>query len=291
MTVLDNLPSSPLIDAISDIVIDPSDGLPVMKVGSWAAEKHQLLQAYVAASYGVRMKYKESTLIDLYCGPGKVFDKDSPGIFRDNGVVAAYKKSCEGKNSNGRYRTVIIGDVDKSSLEACKVRLQQLGANVIALHGPSHETVSEAVHCCPKYGLKLAYLDPFRPQDLPFSVLRQLSHIPMIDFIVYYGQMDITRNIDSEFQRVESRFDEFAPGWKQHIDVNAVRKEHARTLFLDYWLSLMENLGFRNAKVKPLLKVDINNAPLYRMILFSGHALAPKLWDSVAQSPQGSFNF
>lgn len=291
MTMTSSLAASVPIEPSPNAITDPRDGLPVMRVGPWAFEKHQLLQDYVAASYGVRMRNAQSTLIDLYCGPGRVFNKNDATDIRDNGVITAYKKSLEGKKPHGKYRTVIIGDADKNSLEACKTRLTELGANVIALHGPSNETVTEAVARCPPYGLKLAYLDPFRPEDLPFSVLNKLSKLRMIDFIVYYGQMDITRNIDSEYHKEISRFDQFAPGWKGEIEVDSMKQENARAQFLEYWLSLMQTLGFEHARTKPLMTLDKNNAPLYRMILFSSHALAAKLWNSVAQSPQSSFDF
>ena len=274
-----------------DTLLDPIDGLPIMPVGSWAFEKHKLLRDYVAISYGVRMRRKQSTLIDLYCGPGRVYDKSNLEDIRDNGVIAAYKQSMEGKSDYGKYQRVIIGDSDQDALEACTKRLEKLGANVIALHGTSIETVDEAIRNCSKYGLKLAYLDPYKPEDLPFTVLKKLATLSMMDFIIHYGQMDITRNIDAEYQKSVSRFDEFAPEWKEVINVNGIKKEQARALFFEHWLSLMQGLNLKHAKTKPLMKFDKNNAPLYRMVLFSAHPLAKQFWDSVAKSHQGSLDF
>lgn len=270
----------------------PDDGLPIMKVGSWAFEKHKLLADYVAASYGVRQKCSQSVLIDLYCGHGRVFDRAAPNDIRDGGTLVAYKKSLEGKRSYGAYQTVIIGDADLTALESCRDRLHAAGAkNVIALHGTAEETAEQAVARCPKYGLKLAYLDPYRPEDLPFSVLKTLSRLKMVDFIVHYGQMDITRNIDAEYFKPNSRFDLVAPGWKAVVKVDKMSPENARTRFLEYWASLMQNLGFQHARQMPLMTVDINNAPLYRLVLFSGHPLASTLWNDIAKPAQGSLDF
>lgn len=272
--------------------VDPDDGLPIMGVGTWAFEKHRLLAHYVGASYGVRQRNSVSTLIDLYCGPGRVYDRDNPTDIRDGGVVAAYRESTRGKSSNGTFSHIIIGDVDSEAVDACAARLNALGAkSVHRLYGPSTETVNQAISLCPSQGLKLAYLDPYKPEDLPFYVLSRLASKRMIDFVVYYGQMDVTRNIAQEYSKSPSRFDDFAPGWKSALDLNSMRQETARSLFFDYWLSLMQNLGFKHARQKPLMTLDINNAPLYRMVLFSSHSLAQRLWDSVAKSPQGELEF
>src|SRR3546814_9935157 len=97
----------------------------MMGVGSWAFEKHRLLSHYVGASYGVRQKGPISTIIDLYCGPGKVYDRDNTTDIRDGGVVAAYRESLRGKHPNGTFSHIIIGDTDAASVDACAARLQE----------------------------------------------------------------------------------------------------------------------------------------------------------------------
>src|SRR3546814_603128 len=218
--------------------------------------------------------------------------RDNTTDIRDGGVVAAYRESLRGKHPNGTFSHIIIGDTDAASVDACAARLQEMGAkNVHKLYGASVDTVVQAISLCPSKGLKLAYLDPYKPEELPFVVLSQLATQKMMDFVVYYGQMDITRNIAQEYTKYPSRFDAFAPGWKNVINVKSMRQQAARSLFFEYWLSLMQNLGFKHARQKPLMTLDINNAPLYRVVLFSSHGLAHRLWDSVAKSPQGELDF
>src|SRR3546814_1495676 len=123
--------------------------------------------------------------------------------------------------------------------------------------------------------------------DVCSADLSQLATQKMMDFVVYYGQMDITRNIAQEYTKDPSRFDAFAPGWKNVINVNSMRQQAARSLFFEYWLSLMQNLGFKHARQKSLMTLDTKNAPLYRLVLFSSHGLAQLLRLSVAKSTQG----
>lgn len=268
--------------------LDPDDGLPMMPVGEWSFRKHKLVTDYVAASYGVRCKQPENTLIDLYCGPGRVYNKDNPNLIGDSGVIAAYKESI--RRGRGAYTNVVIGDTDRDALNACEQRLLTLGANVTALHGRSTDTVDEAVRLGRRRGLKLAYLDPFDIETLPFSVIERLSSLQMLDFIIYYAQMDVTRNLDLEYARGHSRFDDFAPGWRDHIDVQGMTQFAGRIAFLQYWLSLVGKLGFKHSREKPLLTSAERNAPLYRMVLFSKHPLAENLWNDIAKSPQGKLD-
>jgi three-Cys-motif partner protein len=261
----------------------------MMPVGEWTFRKHKLVTDYVAASYGVRSNQSENTLIDLYCGPGRVYNRDNPTQVGDGGVIAAYKEAA--RRGKGVYTTVVIGDSDREALDTCEQRLLSLGANVTALYGKSVDTVDEAVRLGRRKGLKLAYLDPFDIETLPFSVIQRLARLSMLDFIIYYAQMDVTRNLDQEYAREHSRFDDFAPGWRQHVDVQGMTQVAGRIAFLQYWLSLLGKLGFKHSREKPLLTSTEKNAPLYRMLLFSRHPLAEDLWNDIAKSPQGKLDF
>lgn len=55
-----------------EIVIDPVDGLPVMKVGPWSEDKHVALSRYVDAARKARAKWPYASFIDLFSGPGRV---------------------------------------------------------------------------------------------------------------------------------------------------------------------------------------------------------------------------
>ncbi len=53
-------------------LVNASDGLPGLVVGSWAKEKLYYVQRYCRIfSTGMKGRWKNLVYIDLYCGPGK----------------------------------------------------------------------------------------------------------------------------------------------------------------------------------------------------------------------------
>jgi three-Cys-motif partner protein len=257
------------------------DGFPsgkVLEVGDWSIEKHQLLRRYVGASWAARRKWPKRGFIDLFCGPGRTRIKGSD-IETDGGAVVAWRQT---KLNSVEFSDVIIGDVDQDSLVSCEKRLLALNAPVTALLGPAEQTVDEAIKRLPPNGLHLAYLDPFNMEHLPFSIIERLAKVRKIDIVVHFSVMDLQREIELDFLRDESRFEAFAPGWKQHVDVTGLTKQQARNAFVKYWLGLVESLGFQYSKEMPLM-TNSNNGPLYRMMFLMRDQLPGRLWGDVAR--------
>ena len=250
----------------------------VLEVGDWSIEKHHLLRRYVGASCAARRKWPKRGFIDLFCGPGRTRVKGTD-VETDGGAVVAWRQA---KLNLVEFTDVIIGDIDKDSLLACEKRLLALNAPVTALLGPAEQTVDEAIKRLPANGLHLAYLDPFNMEHLPFTVIEKLATFRNIDIVVHFSVMDLQREIELDFLRDASRFENFAPGWKKHVDVSGLTKHGARIAFVKHWLSLVESLGFRCSKEMPLM-TNSKNGPLYRMMFLMRHPLAERLWDEIAR--------
>ena len=116
-------------------------------------------------------------------------------------------------------------------------------------------------------------------KELSWSVFEPLLGFGHIDFIVHFSQADLTRNLDLYFTQDPSPLDAVAPGWRNHVQ--RTERVQMRGRFFQYWASLFAARGFKIAKTVPLV-VNSRSAPLYRLVLFSRHPLAHKLWDSVA---------
>ena len=109
----------------------------------------------------------------------------------------------------------------------------QEGANSTVLSGPAVETARQAVQLVPqRSSLCLAYLDPYSLEHLSFDFIRTLATLPRIDFAVHFSTMDLTRNVEAEFER--GRFDEAIPGWADAVDPTMVTKRKLREVVFDY---------------------------------------------------------
>lgn len=262
---------------------DPRPGLPILEIGTWSREKHDLLRRYVGASSAARKKWPDCSFIDLFCGPGRVRVRNTPDE-ADGGAVVAWRQAAD---TQSPFTQVIVGDLDTIAANSCGQRLTALGAPVSVLHGAAEETVEEAAKLATPRGLHLAYLDPYNLGHLPFSVIERLAKFKNIDILVHFSVMDLQREIDLDFERDASRFESFAPNWRDHVDVSKLTQQRAREEFITYWLKLVSNLGFSCSREKPLL-TNSNNGPLYRMMFLMRHKLAEKLWNDIAKPMQTS---
>ena len=64
-----------------------ADGLPASEVGAWTEEKHERLRKYIDSSHGARRKYSNRAYLDLYCGPGRSWIRET-GAFVDGSPLA-----------------------------------------------------------------------------------------------------------------------------------------------------------------------------------------------------------
>ena len=261
-------------------LLDPDDGLPLSPAGDWAKEKHRLLQEYVDASWGARRRWGRSTFIDLYSGPGRQYVEETDELINGSPLVA-----WAASNLNpAPFAEVLVSDREDYA-RACEKRLQRLHAPVTFTAVDAGEAAIVAVRRVDPGGLHLVFADPYNLKDLPWSVFEPLVGMKHVDFIVHFSQADLTRNLERYITQDPSPLDTFAPGWRNHVERGNPVEMRGR--FFRYWVSLFEGHGFKVARSVPLI-VNDRGAPLYRLVLFSRHPLAQKLWDSVAdKSSQG----
>lgn len=262
------------------------DGLPVEEVGAWIGDKHELLCSYIQISSSTRKKYlpptgKGACFIDLFCGPGRAKVKQT-GLFIDGGCVAAWQKSVD---SGAPFSKVIIGDTDEERLKAAKIRLERLGAPVVALLGSAVVNALPAIQKAGGLGLHFAYLDPYSLGSLDFNVIATLAKLRRVDMLVHVSQMDLQRNFDRLSKLDNSALDTFAPGWRSEVDISATQRV-ARTAYFDYWRKSVAATG-AETNTEMRLIAGPGNQPLYLLLLAARHELAHKFWERVAKSDDG----
>ena len=261
-------------------VVDPIDGLRALSIGFWSADKTDRIRRYVHACWAARANFPHRTYIDLFCGPGRVYER-SEKIWQDGSAVSAFSQS---KLEGGAFTKFIIGDIDPINLEACRSRIASRGEPPIALLGPAHETVSRALEEVNGGGLNLAVLDPFSLNLLDFSVINALARLKHIDIIVHFSLMDLRRNLITQYRDGGGSFDLVAPGWRIHVPAEKLNKREVTREFENYWAHLVEQTGLKVATNRPVFK-NGRRSELYRLILLSRHPLAHKIWNSTSSDP------
>lgn len=272
---------------------DPMPHLPIELgragegVGRWVPEmKHTFLAKYVEGTRRAREKFKQRVYVDLFCGPGRIQVKGET-MTRPGGAQVAWKHSLLDASA---FTSCLVGDLDAARAAACVERLRDMGAPAAAFPGAAESTVDQVLGHIPKSALCLAYLDPYNLQYLSFNVIEKLARLRFVDFAVHFSTMDLRRNILMEYNPERARFDDAAPGWRQHVDPLAFVRGDADEAFFDYWCGLVKKLGFSISRRMPLVRDD-GNRPLYHLVFFSRHPLPNKIWDDVAQGPNREFDF
>ncbi|SAK94444.1 hypothetical protein AWB77_05406 [Caballeronia fortuita] len=259
--------------------IDPADGMAAMIVGDWSKQKHERLSDYIVASRLARGKWEHACYIDVFCGPGRVVERES-SEFRDGGAPTAWKASCMG--GSRPFTSMYIGDLNGPSVDSCQRRLVSQGAAVRSFVGPANRMIHEIAPALPR-GLHLAFLDPFNAEHLDFEIIQTLASHRFMDILVHFSVMDIQRNIDLEAATSGARLDRIAPGWQQAIKLRDLPKNAFVNAFLDYWKELVERTTrMTAADIMPLIK-NSKGGPLYRLIMLSRHTLAEKIWNDVGR--------
>lgn len=272
-------------------LIDGDDNLPAEEVGAWAKEKQEHLCRYIDISRGVRAKYLPphgpggACYIDLFCGPGRSFVKDT-GEWIDGSPVAAWKKSRDG---GAPFSKVIIADLDKERLDAATARLEDLGAPVLAIHGPASETAFRALQGSAVYGLNFAFLDPFSIGALDFGIFTTLAKLKRIDILAHVSKMDLQRNLGINVAAENSQFDKFAPGWRDAVDLNQQQATIRRDV-MEYWRKSVANTGIATSEDTRLI-TGSKGQHLYWLLLAAKHDLAHTFWKASSKTDQIGFDF
>jgi three-Cys-motif partner protein len=265
------------------------DGLPISEVGPWVTEKHDYLRRYIEISRAARSKYLSpkgsggATYIDLFCGSGLAKVRGTTDVV-DGSAIAAWKCSVE---TGAPFSRIFVVDVDQQLVDACVARLESLNAPVTGYcltATAASVSIAERIHAQYPHGLHFAFVDPFNLSELDFEILKSLGSFKRIDMLIHLSAMHLQRNLKQNITNELDEFERFAPGWRDHVDVNTNQVEQRRRV-VDYWISLVKSLKLETP-IEHKLITGSNNQPLYWLLLASKHDLAQKFWKTAANPEQ-----
>lgn len=81
--------------------------------------------------------------------------------------------------------------------------------------------------------LTFAYLDPYNLEHLSFGIIRELAKLKSVDFAVRFSTMDLSRNVEMEFDPARARFDDTAPGWRENVSFQTSAKAGVSLAFFN----------------------------------------------------------
>jgi three-Cys-motif partner protein len=226
-----------------------------------------------------------ASYIELFSGPGRSRIRHTTKII-DGSPLAAFNAACA---SGPRFSEIHLSDFDGNKVQAAAKRITALGGAPTSYTGLAVSIVDKVIYALNPHGLHLAFLDPYGLDQLPFSIIEKLLRIQRMDMIIHVSLQDLQRNLDDYSQLSDPTLDNFAPGWRNVINV---RQSIAplRAALIEFWLEKIRALGTHPATGIPLI-VGEKNQRLYWLVFLSSHPLGHKLWNDVQNlAGQGSFD-
>lgn len=256
------------------------DGLPLDEVGSWAKEKHERLRKYVDISRAVRRKFLQisrcATYIDLFCGSGRAFVRDTDEKI-DGSPLVAFRSA---RDSGQAFSEIHIADLEEDRVAAAAKRISNVGGITSTYVGKAENTVKQVVSRLNPYGLHFAFLDPYNLDALSFAIIESLGRLRHIDMLIHVSAQDLQRNLAAYTKPEDKRLERFAPGWRQHVPLNQ-SQQRIRAALLSYWAGKFESLGLAPAERVELVSGQERNQRLYWLVLVSREKLARDFWDKI----------
>lgn len=287
-----------------EVTTDPSDDLPAIVTGSWTSRKHKFLRHYVDISHAARKGWVDpaaaakrnvlagpqgAAYIELFSGPGRIQIKET-GNFADGSPLVAYDEAVR---TDTGFTAMHLGDERPDFCNAVQKRLCERGANPTMYPMPAQLAAKQIVGALNPHGLNFAFLDAFGFEDLPFSIIQTLGTFKRMDVLIYVSAMGLQRDLPGWMKSEDHcALDDFAPGWRDKVRGMKSSDIVTRGLIFEYWLSLIQDAGFRDAKGKHPLIRGPNNQALYWLVLIAKHELATKFWKAISQDEdQGEMGF
>lgn len=265
-------------------LVSGDDGLRVEEVGDWVGEKHRVLRAYVALHGAVRKsRYggHRNVYLDPFCGPGRARVRGTTR-YVDGSPVVAWLASIE---AGAPFDAIYIADEDEERRALCRKRLELHRAPVMEVPGNAGDAAKAIVQQIDKYGLHLAFIDPYSLGELRLELLVELAQVKRMDMLVHFSAQDLFRNLEMNIALERKLFDAFAPGWQSHVAQGLTREEQRKAVF-EYWKTLVvEKLGMQTSARLEQIR-NHQNRDMYWLLLIARHELAQRFFKIVLNMKQ-----
>lgn len=267
------------------------DGLIACEVKKHARDKHNILKSYVDITRSTRAKYLPSkdehlpkggaVYIDLFCGPGRSKIKNTDDWI-DGSPIVAWKESLKNKTP---FTKVLIADFNKEYVDACKLRLEKLGATVFAIDCMALDAINHLSKEISPHALNFCFIDPYNLKSLDFKLIEALSKFKRMDILIHLSKMDLQRNLASNLRNYDSDFDAFVPGWRENFKTGGLN--YMRQQIVNLWVEKVKSNGAKISKSTDWhLITGEKNQPLYWLMLIANHELAIKFWEDMKKKNQ-----
>ena len=252
------------------LVVAP-DGLPAREVKAHNANKaHYITGLSEITSRAMKDKWKYRAYLDLYCGPGVCWDKDTGRFVLGSPLISL--------NVASRFTHYVFNDLDSDCVAALRQRVGSITTVDVAFferNTNDRRALDEVRASIPThYCLALALLDP-QGMDLDLDTIRYLSSDRKMDLLINLPILNLWRCLQAGDTPVLDRV--LGGGWPEATTYDW------RTAARDHFHQKMTGLGYPHHKAKQVWS-ESKKSPLYDFVLYSAHELAIKFFGEATRT-------
>lgn len=266
------------------------DGLFTPEIGSWGKEKYRHVALYSALFVkSMRNKWDCLVYIDLFSGAGRSRIRGTKRIVNSSPLVVL--------GLPDKFDRYIFCEKDPIKCDALKERRNkeypELDSHVI--EGDANEKVAEILEKIPAYRkdyrvLAFCFADPYALNNLRFDTLRGLSTRYMDFLVLIPSGMDAHR-FESIYVKPDNfTVDEFlgTKEWRTEWKEAQKKRMPFERFIVQAFGNSMKTLEYLNPDFEDtkLIRSDERNLPLYRLALYSRHALGKEFWKQAKKYSQ-----
>jgi three-Cys-motif partner protein len=270
-----------------------SDGLPARLSGPWAEDKLAALSGYThIVLRAVKRKWDGLCYIDLLAGGGKCILRGTNKEFDGSPLLAL---EC----NDPAFTTVVLVESDERLCSALRTRTEVAGGRATIIQGDCNapDVIRQIRQVVPKRTLSIVFVDNLG-LNVTFSAISMIVAGRAMDLVVTFQVSDLKRNArlaltsDTEAGRWDRFFG--TQEWRTVIadfEAKRIMAPDLGTALADFYGDRLARLGYGVRGQMNRTMANTRGAPLYRVMLFSKHPLARKLFSVASRGSQGGLNF
>ena len=270
-----------------------SDGLPARVSGPWAEDKLEALSQYNnIVLRAVRNKWEALCYVDLLAGGGKCILRGSNREFDGSPLLAL-------RCSDPAFTNVVLIESDQRLYRALRMRTAHAADRTTIIHGDCNtsEVIRQIRRSVPRGALSIVFVDNLG-LDVTLSTISRVVAGRAMDLIVTFQVSDLKRNAGLALSNdaEAARWDRFfgTTKWRSIItdfDGKRIVAPDLGTALADFYSDRLSLLGYTVRGQMNRTMANTRGAPLYRIMLFSKHPLARRLFSAASRGRQGTLDF
>lgn len=262
-----------------------NDGHVIRCGPPWTIFKHNFIKGYCEIVTKAMAKKYHLTYIDIFCGPGKYFDRAN-GVQLNGSPLIAMEYA---------FNNYIFVDCNKQNVKALQYCLQNESRNTDILLNDCNRAANDINVKLRPYSLSFCLADPDNLRQLRYDTLKTIAQGKKVDLLINFPYwMDYKRNAKDYVngKKDSTPADLFfgTKEWKNILKRNGLKfTDKFFKELIELYLYQFYKIGYARPRKIDNFQIIKNTIgkPIYLLLFLSKNELGYKFWKEIVQYAKG----